>query len=198
MNVLDWCLIIIAVSGLLLGYQRGLVGQLVSLAGLILAYVIAYQYYKVVAIWLEGWIQWPALEMDSLYGLALQELDWEVYLNNAIAFISIFIIVKMLCSLLGAIIQMIVKVPGLNILNKWSGAMLGLLGAMIIVVVAVNVLTAIPAEAIQKQLHESRATQFMKQYLPEFINPLDIWQNRIEKEPFDEPQRVPQIGRAHV
>lgn len=191
MNVMDWCLVVVAVVGILFGYHRGLVGQLISLASLIIAYIVAYKYYTVVSSWLGDIIRWPELDPQSVYGYALQELEWETYLNHAIAFISIFIIVNLVCSIIGGVINMVMKVPGLNILNKWSGAMLGLLGAMVIIIVAVNVMTAIPSEPVQQQMQESRVTQFIKHHLPAFINPLDIWPEQKEQIPFEEPSKIP-------
>lgn len=197
MNILDWILLFVAASGLLLGYKRGLVDQLISLVSLILAYIVAYNYYQKTSQWLAEWVRWPELDGATIYGYSLSDLDWQPILNQAIAFILIFIVVRLACSIVGAVVNVLMKAPGLNMLNKWSGAMLGLLGGAIIIVVAVNILTAIPSEPLQRQLSESKTAQFIKQHMPAFTNPIDLWPwDQREKDPFKEPERVQQPMEA--
>ena len=188
MNVLDWIMMVVAVSGLVIGYQRGLIGQLISLAGLIIAYFAAYTYYKDFSVWVEWFIPWPDFFGYTWYGFAIKETNWEMYLNHAVAFVFIFIVVKLLCSLVGAVIQFIFKAPGLNFINKWSGALLGLGGALILIVVAVGVMGAVPSEPVQKQLNESRTNEYIQHDIPMLIPQLE--KLRDEEQPPPETEAI--------
>jgi uncharacterized membrane protein required for colicin V production len=169
MNTLDWCVVAVVAGGIFLGFRRGLVGQLVSLAGLLAGYIIAYLYYDDVAAVIGPWIPWPVSasdSSDSMFGMAFSGLNLAKYLNNTISFILLFFVVKITCTVVGSIIGIVFKAPGLNFLNRWSGALLGLAEAILLIGLALFLIGMFPSEPLQKQMETSATVQLLNEYIP--------------------------------
>ncbi|MCC2685544.1 MAG: hypothetical protein K0R75_2443 [Paenibacillaceae bacterium] len=169
MNTLDWCVVAVVAGGIFLGYRRGLVGQLVSIAGLLAGYIIAYMYYDDVAAVIAPWIPWPTSASDSsnsMFGMAFTGLNLAKYLNNTISFILLFFVVKIACTVVGSIIGMVFKAPGLNFINRWSGALLGLGEAVLLVGLALFLIGVFPSQPLQKQIETSKTVQLLNEYIP--------------------------------
>lgn len=162
MNWLDGIMLIAAACGLAIGYRRGLVGQLMSVAGLVVAYISATLYYREAAAWIGRWIDWPAFGENAAYDFIVKNVPIETYLNNAVAFVLVFIGVKLACSAVGALLHIAVRAPGLSLINKWGGALLGFAAATILIAVAVHIAGAIPSEPLQRLLDESSIASIIR------------------------------------
>jgi len=185
LNIIDLCVIAVAASGLAIGYGRGLVKQFFAVAGLVIAYLAAYKYFRDVSRWIGPYIPWPVTDDGAGYGFPLDGLRLETYLNNAAAFLLLFIATKLACNLIGALAGIIVKAPGLNFVNKVCGALLGFAGSAILIVVAIHVMGAIPSEPLQQQLAGSEAARVIEEYLPSIVNPFhDLLNPKKPKETF--------------
>ena len=178
-NTLDLAAGIVVLLGLIIGFRRGLIGQLVSIAGLVAAYLLAYLYYDDLAPWLGQWLPLPSFDTDTAYGSAAQNLHLDRYFLNAVSFLAVFLGVKLLISAAGAVLNIFSKLPGLNFVNKWTGALLGAAEAAVIVVLAVNVMTILPSAVLQDQLKHSASARFILEHMPTIVDPLkDIWPQR--------------------
>jgi uncharacterized membrane protein required for colicin V production len=180
MNTLDYIMLVLAAGGLILGYWRGFIAQMVSLAGFFIAYLIAYQFYRDFAPVLQTTFSIPASESYQKYEFIVKGLHLDTYMFNALAFALLFFGVKLALSVVGRLLHFIAKVPGLNLLNRWSGALLGIAEALLIVIIAVNVMTILPSDSVQKLLSGSTLAPYLINHLPSFAGKLhELWQQGI-------------------
>ena len=125
MTILDWVLVILLVLAFLGGFKRGLISTLGGIIGLVVGAVLAGQFYDVVAGWLSGfgWLSEATL--------------------NIVAFIVILLAVASLVSIIfgiiGKIFKIIQLIPFLGLINRFGGAILGLVEEAILLGIALNV-----------------------------------------------------------
>jgi uncharacterized membrane protein required for colicin V production len=180
MNSLDYIMAALVVGGLILGYVRGLIAQIVSLAGFFIAYLIAFQFYRDLAPVLQSTFSIPASESYQQYEFVVKGLHLDTYLFNALAFALLFFGVKIVLSVVGRLLSVIAKVPGVNLLNRWSGALLGVAEALLILIIAVNVMTILPSDPVQKLLSGSTLAPYLINHLPSFAGKLhELWNQGI-------------------
>jgi uncharacterized membrane protein required for colicin V production len=180
MSTLDYIMLALSAGGFILGYWRGFIAQMVSLAGFFIAYIIAYQFYRNFAPVLQSTFAVPASESYQKYEFIVKGLHLDTYMFNALAFALLFFGAKVALSVLGRLLHFIAKVPGLNLLNRWSGALLGLAEALLIMIIAVNVMTIVPSDAAQKILSGSTLAPYLINHLPSFAGKLhELWQTGI-------------------
>lgn len=180
MNGLDYTMLGIVAGGLIIGYIRGLVAQLISLAGFFIAYVIAFQFYRELAPVIQKTIALPSYETYQKYDFIVKGLNLETYVMNALAFAILFFGTKLALTVLGRLLHLITKVPGVNFLNRWSGALLGTAEAVLISIIAVNVMTILPYEAVQRLLAGSIAAPNLINDLPSLAGKLqDLWKQGV-------------------
>ncbi|NHN29289.1 CvpA family protein [Paenibacillus agricola] len=185
MNGLDWAVAVLVVAGLILGYYRGFVSQLVSIAGLFIAYIVAFTFYKDIAPWIAGVLSTANSEAYEKYGSFLKGLHLDTYVSNAIAFGLLLFVVKIALSIVGRILHWITLTPGIKTINQWSGALLGLAEAALIVIVIVNVMIVIPNETSQRLLKESTFAPHIVNALPSVSDKLnELWDSKTKVNPF--------------
>lgn len=105
MTVFDYILVGIVVFFAIIGLLRGLVGQLFSLFGLILGFVLAKIY----------------------YGTLADYLGLHQYLGGFVAFFLLFIAVFICTRLVGMIVERIMRSAKLSLFNRVCGFLLGFL-----------------------------------------------------------------------
>lgn len=176
MNGLDYSIIGIIAAGLLLGYYRGFVAQIISLAGFFIAYFIAFKFYRDLAPVLHELINLPSYENYQKYEFAVKGLNLDTYILNALAFAILFFGTKAALTVAGRILNVIAKFPGIKFLNRWSGALLGFIEAALLVIIAVHVMNIIPNESVQKLMAESRLSPYLMNHLPAITEKLqELW-----------------------
>jgi uncharacterized membrane protein required for colicin V production len=161
LNGLDWAVLVILTLGFTIGYTRGLVGMLVSVAGLLVALWAAVYFYKDAAPWLLQVITLPAFESYAKYEFIVKGLNLEKYVSQAIAFALIFFGVKLLFLIISRLLTIFTKMPGIKTVNQFTGALLGLTEAAVIIVIAVNVMTVVPNDDVQRLLSHSSVSAFI-------------------------------------
>ncbi|MEW9699717.1 CvpA family protein [Paenibacillus sp. SI8] len=180
MNTLDYVLLAIIALGLLLGYFRGFIAQIVSLSGFILAYLIAFYFYRDFAPLLRNAVALPTYQNYQKYEFIVKGLNLDTYILNAIAFAVLFFGVKFALVFIGRGLNLIAKVPGLNFINRWTGALLGLAEALLIIIIAVNVITIVPSDGMQKLLGNSLIAPYCINELPNIAGKLqELWKQGI-------------------
>ena len=152
MNTLDYVMLSIVALGLLLGYFRGFIAQIVSISGFVLAYLVAFYFYRDFAPLLRNAVSLPTYQNYQKYEFIVKGLNLDTYILNALAFAILFFGVKFALVIIGRALNILAKTPGLNFINRWSGALLGLAEALLIIIIAVNVITIIPSNGLQKLL----------------------------------------------
>lgn len=74
---------------------------------------------------------------------------------NAIAFIIVFIVAKIILSILLVIIDQIAKLPGLAAVNRLTGAIIGFIQSAIILAVVLYFVSIMPFEQVQNAINQS-------------------------------------------
>jgi membrane protein required for colicin V production len=126
MTWLDYAVIAVLLISIAWGAWRGLVHEVLSLVGWILAFVAG---------------NLLAMPLAELFPAAVRP-----ELRVVIAFVLIFVGTLVVAALLGALVTKFIKVSVLHSLNRWLGALFGLLRGLLIVVVLAMVagLTSLP------------------------------------------------------
>jgi uncharacterized membrane protein required for colicin V production len=179
MNGLDWAAAVLVAAGLVLGFSRGLIAQLVSFLGLFIGYVAAFMLYDEVAPVLKEAMALSNTETYKKYEFLAKTLQLDTYVYNAISFAIILFGVKLALSIAGRFLNLLAAAPGLKQVNKGSGAVLGVIEAALIVIVAVHVMTVIPNDTAQRLLKESVAAPYLLENIPIVSDKLqELWENR--------------------
>ena len=122
MNYLDIIIIVILSYCVIRGVFRGLIKELSSIIGVFSGFYAAYTYYTVVAKPLSEWISNPG------------------YLN-IMSFMVIFCVVFLVISILGVIINYLLKLAFLGWFDRFCGAVFGAMKGLLIVSVILIALT---------------------------------------------------------
>ncbi|TSA37650.1 MAG: CvpA family protein [Porphyromonadaceae bacterium] len=124
MNWLDIIIILILAGGLVSGYKNGFVGEVASLAGLVLG------------IWGAIKFSWWTADLLERFGLTFS-------LMPIISFIVTFLIITIIMQIIAGIISKLLEAISLNWINKIAGIIAGVFKAAIFVSVILLVLEAV-------------------------------------------------------
>jgi membrane protein required for colicin V production len=130
MTWLDYVVIAVLIISIAWGVWRGLVHEVLSLVGWILAFVAGNVF---------------AMPLAERFPAAMRP-----ELRVVVAYVLIFIATLVVAALLAAIFTKFIKVSVLHSLNRWLGALFGLLRGLLIVVVLAMVagLTSLPRQPV--------------------------------------------------
>jgi membrane protein required for colicin V production len=133
-TIFDYLVLFVLVCSVLIGTLRGLIKEVLSLVGWIVGFVIANAYSEALA---------PMLE--SLIPGATTRL--------IVAFVVLFIGVRILVGLLAMTLDAIVKATGLTLADRGLGSLFGLARGLVIILAAVLLcgMTGIPQQPFWKQ-----------------------------------------------
>ena len=157
LGILDIIILVIIAASAIFGIFKGFVGQLVSIASLILGIWCAGKFTGQLSSYVKDWF---SLEM------AQQTL-------HIILFITIFIIVVILAHFIGKGIESIIKLTMMGWLNRILGFLFGAMKAIIIlsvIVCAINWLNGtfhlIPEDFLAKSRGYALLADFAKEFFP--------------------------------
>jgi membrane protein required for colicin V production len=153
MTGFDYLVLFILVCSVVVSTLRGLVKEILSLVGWVVGFMVANAYCDVLAAWLP----------DAIPGTSGRLI---------VAFLALFIGVKLLMMLFGMAVDAIVRAAGLMVVDRGLGGLFGLARGAVIVLAIVLVCgtTAIPQqrfwrEAVLSPLAETAARTALP-YLP--------------------------------
>ncbi|MDB5798555.1 MAG: putative colicin production protein [Paucimonas sp.] len=153
MTVFDYLVIFVLVCSIVISTLRGLVKEMLSLLSWVVAFMVANAYGEALAGML------PAAVPGNLTRLI-------------VAFVALFLGVRILMMLLSMAIEALVKASGLTVADRGLGGLFGLARGLVIVMAAVLVcgMTAVPQQAFWKEALLSplaeTAARTVKPYLP--------------------------------
>ncbi len=153
MTIFDYIVLFVLISSVIISALRGLVKEMLSLAGWIVAFVVANAYGATLAQWL------PAVIPGEVVRLML-------------AFVALFIGVRILMGLFSLAVDAVVTATGLSLVDRGLGSLFGLARGMVIVLVGVILcgMTEIPQQPLWKNATLSpwaeTAARSIKPYLP--------------------------------
>jgi uncharacterized membrane protein required for colicin V production len=175
-NVLDIVAAVMAAGAFMLGYHRGLLAQLVSFAGLFVAFAVSFLFYDDLSPFIARLFPLETMQIDDRYSHWIQTFYLDVYFYNAIAFTSLFFLTKLALSVVGRILNWFAQAPGIRTVNKWSGALLALAEAAILLVVAVHLMSVIPSEPLQRTVKTSVVAEWIIAHTPDAAQKLhEMW-----------------------
>lgn len=141
--MIDIILLILLLSGIFIGLKRGFILQFFHIAGSIAAVIAALLLRERVAPLLKRWIPMPPVDEHSSFGFAAA--GFESFYYGAIAFVLIFILVKVALSILGSFMNAIAQVPIVREANKVGGGVLGFVEVYLVLFVLVYLGMLLPA-----------------------------------------------------
>ncbi|MFE8696951.1 CvpA family protein [Cytobacillus sp. FJAT-53684] len=153
--MLDLAILIILVFGFFIGLKRGFILQLIHLTGFIIAFIIANMYYEKLAPKLTLWVPYLSFGDRSAFQMLFDQANLEEAYYRAIAYVVIFIAVKIILQIIGSMLDFVTNLPVLKQLNVWAGGILGFLEVYLIMFILLYIAALVPVEAIQTALNDS-------------------------------------------
>jgi len=118
MAALDWIFVVVLAASLLIGAWRGLVFELISLAGWVVAFVAA---------------QWFAADVGAWLPMGEADAAW----RHVAGFACVFVAAMFACGLLAWLAKKLIEAVGLRPADRALGALFGLLrGALLLLALA--------------------------------------------------------------
>ena len=173
--MLDIILLLLLLAGIIAGFRRGLILQLLHMVGFIIAFVVAYLYYKPLSEHFVLWIPYPVVGENSRFSIAIEQLDLEQTFYQLLAFVLIFFVVKFGLQLIASMFDFLKYLPILGFLSKLLGAALGLVEAYILLFLTIYVAALLPLDIVQNQLENSGIAQAMLEHTPYFSEKVKEW-----------------------
>jgi uncharacterized membrane protein required for colicin V production len=167
-NWLDWLLAVFLLLSALNGWRSGMVRQIVSLVSLFLAYFIAKSFYKLLLPLVSTFIPVPKMAPDNPLRL-IPGLDMEGNLHGAIAFLILFVLAFLALRVLGSILDLLAKLPGLSLVNRFAGLVVGFVLAVVVAAIIVNVIALLPYEGVQNAMTHSQLAEVLLRRFEFFV-----------------------------
>jgi uncharacterized membrane protein required for colicin V production len=153
--MLDLALISILVLGFFVGLKRGFILKLIHLTGFIIAFIVANMYYEELAPKLTLWVPYPSFGESSTFQMLFENANLEDAYYRAIAYVAIFLGVKILLHVIGSMLDFVTHLPVLKQLNVWAGGILGFVEVYLIMFILLYIAALVPIESIQVHLNDS-------------------------------------------
>ena len=182
LSILDWIIAAALIAGLVLGYRRGFIRQLLSLTGWVIAYLAAFFLYDDVAPWIAKLV--PYLASETTASPAGQEtssslIDAGAYVGRALAFAILFFGCKLALSAAGWLLHGIASLPGLRMVNRTGGALLAFIETGVIAAIILLVMEALPSDRAQLWVADSTVFAWLKSHSPMLLDSLQsLWQRK--------------------
>ena len=153
MTIFDYLVLFVLVTSVLIRMMRGLVKEMLSLVSWVVAFILANAYGATVAKFLPEVVPGEAIRL-------------------LLAFVVVFIGVRILMGLLGMTVDALVKVTGMSLADRTLGSVFGLARGLVIVLTAVILcgMTSIPQQPFWKNAllspYAEQGARAIKPYLP--------------------------------
>ncbi|MCP8967389.1 CvpA family protein [Ectobacillus ponti] len=151
--MIDIVILVLLAAGFFIGLKRGLILQVMRLAGYVIAYLVAYLYYEEAAPVLHRMIPYPLGGMQTPEWLKAEHVEEAFY--RVLAFILLFLAAKFAWSLLGHLLNTVAQIPVLKQINSLGGGVLGLVEVYIVLFVLIIIGSLIPVQNVQATLQQS-------------------------------------------
>ncbi|MFT8318580.1 MAG: CvpA family protein [Sporolactobacillus sp.] len=166
--LLDLIILLLLASGLFMGFRRGLILQVVRLGGFIVSYLVAVSYFKKLAPVLKFWIPFPSSAAHSGTFDFLGPMNLQTAYYQAIAFIILFIAVKIVLTILGSMLDFLAEFPLIRPVNHLTGAALGFVEIYLVVFLLLYASALTPISGLQSAINDSSLAQSIIGHTPVF------------------------------
>lgn len=169
MNFLDILIALFVVFSVIQGWKRGLISQLLDLAGVLVAFFVASRFGTAFGQWIGGYLNLEKFatkvivtqaEGKGLSSLLIGNLkgiipDAVVALQNILGYILLFLIVLAAVKLLSVIFKSLSRIPVLGALDSFGGLIFGFLKGVLITLVVIWVLKLLPIPKVMDIMDSS-------------------------------------------
>lgn len=160
MSTIDFIIVALLFASLWLGYKRGIIRQVFSLFGTIVAFWAAASYYSYLAEYLRPLIN--VREVKDIFAFPIPvEISVADLTANALGFIFLFFAIKIALQLLARLLDTLAQLPGLNFINKVLGALFCIVELLLILVVLFNIASIIPNPNLQAIIADSELAKII-------------------------------------
>jgi len=173
--MLDLIIIFLLLGGLITGFRRGLIVQLIHMSGFIIALVVAYTYYKALADKFVLWVPYPGVTAGSKLTFVVGELDLDETFYRLLAFVLIFVIVKFALQLVASMFDFLKYLPVLGFMARITGAVFGFIEFYIIIFLIISIFVMLPIDFIQNMVSKSILTGAMFEHTPLLSEAVKNW-----------------------
>ncbi|WP_027964647.1 CvpA family protein [Halalkalibacillus halophilus] len=178
--MLDIILFILLILGFLIGLKRGFILQIFHLLGFIVAFIVAWLYFRDLASVIELWIPNPNLSDDHFWSSLAGNASISDAFYNGIAFVFIFFVVKILLQVLANMLDFVANIPILKSVNNLLGAIVGFIEMYLIIFFFIFFVSLVSIGFIQDAIQGSFIAQFIIESTPLFSERIkDLWFTQI-------------------
>lgn len=156
MTIFDYAVFTVLGLSVGLGWWRGFVYELLSIAGWIAAFIVARFFAQEASLWAPDWMGASETKM-------------------VVAYIGLFIGTLIICGIVAWLLSKLVRVAGLGLIDRLMGAIFGLVRglALVLIMVLLAGLTPLPKKTFWRDAWSSQTWQsvavFSKRFLPETL-----------------------------
>lgn len=173
--MLDLILLFLFLGGLITGFRRGLIVQLIHMTGFIIALIVAYIYYIPLSEKFVLWIPYPGVTAASKLSWTVEQLDLDQTFYRVLAFVIIFVVVKFVLQLIASMFDFLKFLPVLGFLSRFGGAVLGLIEFYILIFLLLYLLSMLPLEFIQEMIGKSLLADAIFEHTPIISETVKNW-----------------------
>ncbi|MFC5603888.1 CvpA family protein [Sporosarcina koreensis] len=173
--MLDLILIFLFLGGLITGFRRGLIVQLIHMTGFIIALIVAYIYYIPLSEKFVLWIPYPGVTAASKLSWTVEQLDLDQTFYRMLAFVIIFIVVKFVLQLIASMFDFLKYLPVLGFLSRFGGAILGLIEFYILIFLLLYLMAMLPLDFIQEMIGKSLLADAIFKHTPIISEMVKNW-----------------------
>lgn len=164
--MLTFGLFCILIFGFLMGLRRGLILQVLHLTGYIISFIIAAIYYDDLAEKISLFIPYADLSADGAWAVFMANMPLEDAFYNAVSFLIIFIIAKVVLQIIATMLDFVARLPMLKWVNSLFGAILGFIEVYLIAFILLYVIALVPLTRIQTIIDGSSLAKWMIEKTP--------------------------------
>ncbi|MCW1929226.1 CvpA family protein [Bhargavaea beijingensis] len=173
--MLDLIILIVLLAGLVAGYKRGLIVQLLHMTSIIIALIVAWKYYKPLAEKFVLWIPYPAVEAGNSLRISFGSIDFDETFYRLLAFVFIFLTVKLVLHLIASALDFLKYLPVLGSVNSFAGAALGFLEFYLILFFILYIVAMVPVAAVQSMIDSSLFSGAILKHTPIISEMVKNW-----------------------
>ncbi len=173
--MIDLLILLLLLAGLVAGWRRGFIVQVMHIASFIVALIVAWIYYKPLAQQLLFWVPYPGFTEGMGSALAIDGIDVDRTFYRVIAFAVIFYAVKIILQIITSMVDYLRYLPVLGSINRLLGAILGFIEAYLLIFILLYVIALLPIAGIQERVDRSILAGLMLEHTPLITSMFQHW-----------------------
>lgn len=171
----DLILLFLFLGGLITGFRRGLIVQLIHMTGFFIALIVAYLYYIPLSEKFVLWIPYPGVTAASKLSWTVEQLDLDQTFYRVLAFVIIFIVVKFVLQLIASMFDFLKFLPVLGFLSRFGGAILGFIEFYILIFLLLYLMAMLPLDFLQEMIGKSLLADMIFEHTPVISETVKNW-----------------------